>query len=246
MIASAVTLGMLILTIVLVGLSFRGMEQAKVTAATATARRLAISVDDRIQAITQPPSTALAVLGDPLTKPIPWNNAWTACRLWPTSGAARLSVPYTRAMKTATFSCSKYGSSTRQFPDAPANSHYLLQSLVRTGNDQQGRWHFYDRNLNLLEQRDLASYNFDPRERPWYQAARESGTLELSAPYVFFTTQETGITLSQRASEKAGTVLGIDVTVTDLGAQLAELKQTPGSRIAILNASGQLLAGSCR
>ena len=62
LIASAVTLGMLILTIVLVGQSFRGMEQAKVTAATATARQLAISVDDRIQAITQPPSTALAVL----------------------------------------------------------------------------------------------------------------------------------------------------------------------------------------
>ena len=69
LIASAVTLGMLILTIVLVGQSFRGMEQAKVTAATATARRLAISVDDRIQAITQPPSTALAVLRhDPLTE----------------------------------------------------------------------------------------------------------------------------------------------------------------------------------
>ena len=69
LIASAVTLGMLILTIVLVGQSFRGMEQAKVTAATATARQLAISVDDRIQAITQPPSTALAVLRhDPLTE----------------------------------------------------------------------------------------------------------------------------------------------------------------------------------
>ena len=48
LIAFAITLGMLILTIVLVGQSFRGMEQAKVTAASATARQLAVSVDDRI------------------------------------------------------------------------------------------------------------------------------------------------------------------------------------------------------
>ncbi|MDX5336815.1 MAG: phosphodiesterase, partial [Marinobacter sp.] len=68
LIASAITLGMLILTVVLVGQSFRGMEQAKLTAAEATARQLATSVDDRINAITQPPSTALAVLRhDPLT-----------------------------------------------------------------------------------------------------------------------------------------------------------------------------------
>ncbi|MEC7432863.1 MAG: phosphodiesterase, partial [Pseudomonadota bacterium] len=47
---------------------------------------------------------------------------------------------------------------------------------------------------------------------------------------------------SQRAASIPGTVLGIDVTVTDLGSQLAELKQTAGSRLAIVSASGELLA----
>ena len=51
LIASAITLGMLILAITLVAQSYRGMEQAKVTAAAATARQLALSVDDRINAI---------------------------------------------------------------------------------------------------------------------------------------------------------------------------------------------------
>ncbi len=60
---------------------------------------------------------------------------------------------------------------------------------------------------------------------------------------MFFTTQETGLTLSQRAASIPGTVLGVDVTVTDLGSQLAELKQTAGSRLAIVSASGgELLA----
>ena len=69
LIASAITLGMLILAITLVAQSYRGMEQAKVTPAAATARQLALSVDDRINAITQPPATALALLRhDPLTQ----------------------------------------------------------------------------------------------------------------------------------------------------------------------------------
>ena len=80
LIASTITLGMLALTIVLVGQSFRGMESAKITAASATARQLAVSVDDRIRTITGPPSTALAVLShDPLAV-----AAWSGCRLSPT------------------------------------------------------------------------------------------------------------------------------------------------------------------
>ena len=67
LIASAITLGMLVLTIVLVSQSFRGMENAKITAASATAHQLAVSVDDRIRAITDPPSTALAVLSHDLS-----------------------------------------------------------------------------------------------------------------------------------------------------------------------------------
>ena len=60
LIASAITLGMLVLTIVLIGQSFRGMEKAKVSAAGAAARQLAVSVDDRIhhRATVHRPSSA--------------------------------------------------------------------------------------------------------------------------------------------------------------------------------------------
>ena len=248
LIASAITLGMLILTIVLVGQSFRGMEQAKITAASATARQLAVSVDDRIQAITQPPSTALAVLRhDPITNADTLEQRLERLPVVADilSSSHIVSAVYAGYGNGDFFLFRKLQSSgAAQFPDAPINSHFLLQSLVRSETGHQGSWRFYDRDLNLIEYRELASYDYDPRQRPWYQAAQDSDSLRLSAPYAFFTTRETGITLSQRASGNAATVLGIDVTVTDLGAQLAELKQTPDSRIAILNTSGQLLASS--
>ncbi|MBY5962382.1 HD domain-containing phosphohydrolase [Marinobacter nauticus] len=246
LIASAITLGMLILAITLVAQSYRGMEQAKVTAAAATARQLALSVDDRINAITQPPATALALLRhDPLTQSSTLEQRRQRLPVIADvlTSSDIVSAVYAGYDNGDFFLFRKIRSSgSLQFPDAPATSRYLLQSLEYQGNLREGIWQFYNSDLELLERRSLPDYDYDPRQRPWYQAARAGDSLQLSAPYVFFTTQETGLTLSQRAASIPGTVLGIDVTVTDLGSQLAELKQTAGSRLAIVSASGELLA----
>ncbi|WP_456489464.1 HD domain-containing phosphohydrolase [Marinobacter nauticus] len=246
LIASAITLGMLILAITLVAQSYRGMEQAKVTAAAATVRQLALSVDDRINAITQPPATALALLRhDPLTQSSTLEQRLQRLPVIADvlTSSDIVSAVYAGYDNGDFFLFRKIRSSgSLQFPDAPATSRYLLQSLEYQGNLREGIWQFYNSDLELLERRSLPDYDYDPRQRPWYQAARAGDSLQLSAPYVFFTTQETGLTLSQRAASIPGTVLGIDVTVTDLGSQLAELKQTAGSRLAIVSASGELLA----
>ncbi|WP_165794848.1 HD domain-containing phosphohydrolase [Marinobacter fuscus] len=246
LIASAITLGMLALAIVLVAQSYRGMEEAKVTAAASTARQLAVSVDDRIRAITQPPSTALAVLRhDPLVQ-----QSSLAGRLerLPVIADVLLSSDIVSAVyagyDTGDFFLFRKLRSTdsKRFTDIPAQSRYLLQSLEVVNGKRHGVWRFYDADLKLLEHRPLASYDYDPRQRPWYRIARHNDRLQLSSPYVFFTTQETGLTLSRHAQAAPGTVLGVDVTVTDLGTKLGELRQTPGSRIAIVSARGELLA----
>jgi len=246
LIASAITLGMLILAITLVAQSYRGMEQAKVTAAAATARQLALSVDDRINAITQPPATALALLRhDPLTQSSTLEQRLQRLPVIADvlTSSDIVSAVYAGYDNGDFFLFRKIRSSgSLQFPDTPATSRYLLQSLEYQGDLRKGIWQFYNSDLELLERRSLPDYDYDPRQRPWYQAARAGDSLQLSAPYVFFTTQETGLTLSQRAASAPGTVLGVDVTVTDLGSQLAELKQTAGSRLAIVSASGELLA----
>ena len=251
LIASAITLGMLVLTIVLIGQSFRGMEAAKVSAAGAAARQLAISVDDRIQAITAPPSTALAVLShDSLA------GAQTLAQRLDQlpvladilSSSDIVSAVYAGYQNGDFILLRKVRSSgTLQFPDAPDETRFLLQTITRGGNETPGQWHFYNADMELIEQRPVPEYNYDPRTRPWFNAAKASDSTELSAPYAFFTTQETGITLSRRASEETGapgTIFGIDVTVTDLSTQLAELRQTPNTRIAIVNQNREVLADS--
>lgn len=251
LIASAITLGMLVLTVVLIGQSFRGMEAAKVSAASAAARQLAISVDDRIHAITAPPSTALAVLShDALGEA---ENLEQRLDRLPVLADILASSEVVSAVYAGypdgdfVLLRKVLSSGTLQFPDAPEGTRYLLQTITQGREGVPGEWRFYNADMVRLEQRSVPGYRYDPRTRPWYSAARSSDSTELSAPYLFFTTQETGITLSRRAASATadtGAVYGIDVTVTDLSRQLAELRQTPDTRITIVNRNQQVLADS--
>ena len=251
LIAATITLGMLVLTVVLIGQSFRGMETAKVSAASAAARQLAVSVDDRIHAITAPPTTALAILS---------HDALAAADTLP-ERLERLPVLADILASSAIVSAVYAGypdgdflllrkvrsSGTLQFPEAPKDTRYLLQTITADQAGVPGTWHFYNADMELIERRAVPAYTYDPRNRPWFIAARSSGSTALSAPYLFYTTGETGITLSRPASgdsDGAGTIFGIDVTVTDLSNQLAELRQTPDTRIAIVNQQRQVLAAT--
>jgi len=247
LIASAITSGMLVLALVLLGQSFHGMESAKVSAASAAARQLAVNVDDRIDAITAPPSTALAVLShDPLassqTRTERLQRLNVLADILQTSDI--VSAVYAGWADGDFFLLRKIRSSgTLQFPAAPDGSDYLLQIVNRDGGRVDGEWQFYDADMNSISQRAMPDYAFDPRTRPWFKAAANSTKTELSAPYVFFTTQETGLTLSRRSrGVDADAIFGIDVTVTDLSDHLTDLRQTPGTRIAIVNQQGEVLA----
>lgn len=87
----------------------------------------------------------------------------------------------------------------------------------------------------------MPDYRFDPRTRPWYQEAKNTGLASLSEPYAYYTTQELGVTLSQ-LSHAGDAVVGIDVVLEQLSRSLADLRVTPHARIALVNARQEVLA----
>ncbi|MEP9354295.1 HD domain-containing phosphohydrolase [Xanthobacter sp. KR7-65] len=127
--------------------------------------------------------------------------------------------------------------------DAPDGSAFLVQSIDRAGAgaDRGAAWRFYDGDLKLLGERALPGYDFDARSRSWYRDALANSGVQLTAPYVFYTTRQTGVTLSARAVENDA-VIGLDVDLSDLGGQLDGLKLTPGSELAIVGADGYAYA----
>jgi HD-GYP domain-containing protein (c-di-GMP phosphodiesterase class II)/HAMP domain-containing protein len=126
----------------------------------------------------------------------------------------------------------------------PAGAVYLAQSLAHDETDKrEGSYLFYDKDMVLLEDRAMPNYTYDPRQRGWFKAASRADGPKTSAPYIFFTTRQVGITFSQR-SEDGPAVVGVDVTLESLAAALRASKATPSSVLAIIDQAGHVLANS--
>jgi HD-GYP domain-containing protein (c-di-GMP phosphodiesterase class II) len=130
----------------------------------------------------------------------------------------------------------------RQRFQAPPMANFLAQTVTRQPDGQRrGEYRFYTANRRLIELRPQPGYDFDPRSRPWYQQAQHSAEAVVSAPYVFFTSQQVGITLSQGGWEGQA-VIGVDLLLDDLATSLADLRVTPGTQLALVQAEHQVLA----
>lgn len=127
---------------------------------------------------------------------------------------------------------------------APPRANFLVQSIVRESSGERiGRWHFYSADLVPLSVETKPEYRFDPRSRAWFESARSSDRQRLSEPYVFFSSRQVGLTLSQ-ASLNGPAVLGLDVALADLGREIGDLRRTPRSEIALVDDRQSVLAYS--
>jgi HD-GYP domain-containing protein (c-di-GMP phosphodiesterase class II) len=125
---------------------------------------------------------------------------------------------------------------------APAGAAFLVQSIERgAGDSLRGTYIFLDRALSTVERRDVPDYVFDPRTRDWYQQALATSHQVKTAPYVFFSTGEVGVTFARR-SDGGDSVVGADLTLGDLSRALQEEKLTPSSELVLFNADGVVLA----
>jgi len=124
----------------------------------------------------------------------------------------------------------------------PLNSVFVVQSIEQSaaGENPVARRMFYDNQGGLLESRRLPDYDFDPRNRPWYQEAVVSPGLILTEPYVFFTTGQVGITMAKHSA--SGAVIGLDASVSDLGGEVTELRLTPGTETVLLSGDDTVIA----
>ena len=100
------------------------------------------------------------------------------------------------------------------------------------------------------EQKELGSIEhdttYDPRVRPWYLAAEQARTTIISDPDVFASEALIGVTVASPfyADGKLAGVAAADITLSSLGAYLAERKISPGTLSYILDHQGRVIAAS--
>lgn len=100
---------------------------------------------------------------------------------------------------------------------------------------------FFDENFLTVGRQEHDNNTFDPRERPWYQNAREDGQVRLTEPYFFHFLQTFGVTLSRRSMDN-NSVVGADFTLDTLSQQLATIAYSANTQLALFDQQFRLLA----
>jgi diguanylate cyclase (GGDEF)-like protein len=102
-----------------------------------------------------------------------------------------------------------------------------------------------DASLNPLRHETQPDDSYDPRLRPWYSLTSDDEPVAWSPPYIFASSGQPGITLSQQIvderSELLG-VIGVDVLLSELEGFLRQL--SPSTNGAALLINGQIVASS--
>ncbi len=126
--------------------------------------------------------------------------------------------------------------------NAPQQSAYSVWTLKRfaDSSEVESKKLFFDDSLTLLEERNEPNQTYDPRQRSWFIPARASIDHTTTDPYLFFTTQEAGTTLSKRSTAKA--VIGADLSLSQLSETLARHRVTPNTQIVLFDAEGRVVA----
>lgn len=245
LIGLAIMFSTLTLGAVLAYQGYRSIEHTLLAASADTSRQLARTINERAQRLINPVLSSIRLLAhDSLAEAVTLQQRLDRLPLLAASLDANsmLSAVYVgyangefvllRALRDEADSQSVH---------APAGAAYLLQSISLDGSGQMlGEWRFYDRGLTLLQTQAKPDYHFDPRTRPWFVEGLASATTQLTKPYVFFTTKEIGLTVAQR-SITGHAVLGMDASVNDLGGEVADLRTTPGTQMAVVGSDGEVV-----
>lgn len=86
---------------------------------------------------------------------------------------------------------------------------------------------------------------FDPRTRPWYIRAREALDTIWTDPYIFFTSQQPGITLAAPVRTGDGGisgVVGVDIEISSISEFLSNLRIGNTGKALIINRNGDVIA----
>ena len=125
---------------------------------------------------------------------------------------------------------------------APPHASFEVWSITRSARQGtvESKKIYLDANLTPLEQRNIPNELYDPRLRSWFIPAQADKNQTTTSPYLFFSTHEVGTTLAKRST--TNTVMGADVTLSQLSATLADHQTTPGTQIVLFGDDGRAIA----
>ena len=246
-IASVVVFSMLLVAVVVIALGWHGAKQSLLDTAARAASDSGALVTERTRRLLEPAQSTLRQLTfDPIGSSRNLDDRMQRLFVF----AEELAVNPLISAVYVGFDDGQFflarpldNEAVRQRFKAPAKSNFVVQSvsLAKDGRERVGEQVFLDAENHIVERRAVPDYQFDPRTRPWYQKAENTIAQVLTEPYVFFTTRQVGLTLSQSV-RGGGAVIGIDMVLDDLSASLGDMRMTSSAELALVDSHGMVLA----
>lgn len=125
--------------------------------------------------------------------------------------------------------------------DAPDGTWIIHRAIAPTPQGWIQRWRFIARDGTALGSTTDPTPGYDPRARPWYQAAINNRSAQLSAPYVFDSLQQPGLTVS-RTRPDGQAVIGVDLTLQGLQAFVAGERVSNRTTMVLMDSMQRVLA----
>lgn len=122
----------------------------------------------------------------------------------------------------------------------------IRTKIIRHINgDRQVRYVWRDAERNLVAKEvDLAD-TYDPRARPWYKGALTTDDIFWSDPYIFYTSQKPGITISGPTYNQEGQlrgIVGVDIEIDQLSTFISNLRIGTHGYAFMLNQNRDVVA----
>ncbi|QYK42147.1 MAG: adenylate/guanylate cyclase domain-containing protein [Paracoccaceae bacterium] len=121
---------------------------------------------------------------------------------------------------------------------APEAATFAIRSIQVTGGAPVESVTFHDASGATIGRTGPAEVDFDPRTRPWYQAAATVESAVTTGPYRMATTDRIGMTVARRHSAGTGVVIGADIILDTIVDFLSAERLTPGTVAFIVNRDG--------
>ncbi len=122
---------------------------------------------------------------------------------------------------------------------------YYTKVLRKDGEKITGELLWTDQNFKVIKEEIDDTQSYDPRTRPWYNAAVRHNDVIWTDPYVFFTGKKPGITTASPVYDANGILLGVvgvDITIDELSTFLSKTKVGKTGKAFIVNRNGDVVA----
>ncbi|MEI2296669.1 adenylate/guanylate cyclase domain-containing protein [Ensifer sp. MJa1] len=133
----------------------------------------------------------------------------------------------------------------RQSLSAPAEANFAIRTITpRQGLQALSTLQFLDRETRPIGEPKSEPTSFDPRQRPWYQAALQSGGPVSVGPFVTGTVKVPTLALAASMKDDRRVVVGVNIHLQTVSRLLDPREISPRARSFIIGEGDMLVAHS--